>query len=129
MNIFKRIFCKHPRQTHFRCDLVRQKNGTWITSHTWMCVNCGKKMKTKRKDEKMTKAKKKWTKTIMKFQRPLYGSNLVLMYNEDRSIQGQQPMDKMFELLFGERYKIYCQCRYRESDGYLEIGKEVKAYW
>lgn len=68
----------------------------------------------------------KYTKAIIKFQRAIVG-NKVLMYNEDRSILGEQPMDKMFELLFGDRYKIYCECKYRNSDGYLEIGKEVKA--
>ena len=73
--------------------------------------------------------KGKYTRTIMKFQRPIFGSNNVLMYNEDRSIMGQQPMDAVFELLFGERYKIYCECKYRNEDGYLEIGKEVEADW
>lgn len=68
----------------------------------------------------------KYRKTVIKFQKPING-NEVLMYNEDRSIIGQLPMDNMFELLFGERYKIYCECRYRNSDGYLEIGKEVEA--
>ena len=71
----------------------------------------------------------KYTKTVMKFQRPIYGSDLVFMYNKDRSIIGELPMDNVFEFLFGDRYKIYCQCKYRESDGYLEIGKEVKANW
>lgn len=71
--------------------------------------------------------KGRYTKTVIKFQRPIYGSELVLMYNEDRSIQGQLPMDKAFELLFGDRYKIYCECKFRDRDGYLEIGREVKA--
>ena len=75
------------------------------------------------------KKKEKWIRTVIKFQKPVYGSDLVLMYNQDRSIQGQQPMDKMFEMLFGDRYKIYCQCKYREEDGYLKIGREVKADW
>lgn len=131
MNIFKRLFCKHPRQTHYGCDLVRQNDGSWITSHTWLCLNCGKKMKTKRKDKKRMgdKKKRKWIKTIMKFQRPLYGSDLVLMYNEDRSIMGQQPMDQMFEYIFGDKYKVYCECKYDENSGYLQIGKQVKANW
>ena len=75
---------------------------------------------------KKDKKQQKWTKTIMKFQRPICGDGLVLMYNEDRSIIGELPMDEIFELLFDGRYKIYCQCRYRNEDGYLEIGKEVR---
>lgn len=49
------------------------------------------------------------------------------MYNEDRSIIGELPMDKMLELILGDRLKVYCECKYRNSDGYLEIGKEVDA--
>lgn len=71
----------------------------------------------------------RYTKTVIKFQRPIYGAGLVLMYNEDRSIMGQLPMDRAFEMLFGDRYKIYCECKYRNSDGYLQIGKEVNADW
>lgn len=73
--------------------------------------------------------KGKYTKTVMKFQRPIFGSNNVLMYNEDRSIIGELPMDTIFSMLFGERYKIYCKCKYRNNDGYLEIGEEVEADW
>lgn len=73
--------------------------------------------------------KGRYTKTVIKFQKPIYGSDLVLMYNEDRSIMGQLPMDKVFKMLFGDRYKIYCECKFRDSDGYLEIGREVKANW
>ena len=69
----------------------------------------------------------RYEKVIMKFQKPIIGSNEVLMYNEKRSIIGQLPMDKAFEILFGDRLKIYCECKYRKSDGYLEIGKEVDA--
>lgn len=68
----------------------------------------------------------KYIKTIMKFQRPIIG-NTVLIYNENRSILGELPMDSAFEMLFGDKHKIYCQCKYRNSDGYLEIGKEVEA--
>ena len=74
-------------------------------------------------------AKSKYKKTVIKFQRPVYGSNLVLMYNEDHSIIGQLPMDEVFESLFGGSFKIYRECRYRKSDGYLEIGREVQANW
>lgn len=70
----------------------------------------------------------KWKKTVIKFQRALIGDS-VLMYSKDRKIMGEQPMDKMFEMLFKDRYKMYCECRYRESDGYLEIGAEVMADW
>ena len=68
----------------------------------------------------------KYANTIMKFQCPIIGDT-VLMYNEDESIIGQFPMDNAFEMLFGDKDKIYCQCKYRNSDGYLEIGKEVEA--
>ena len=71
----------------------------------------------------------KYTKTVMKFQKLLFGSNDVLMYNEDRTIMGQLPMDEIFELIFGDKLKVYCECKYRNSDGYLEIGKEVNASW
>ena len=74
------------------------------------------------------KNKKKWTHTVVKFQRSIGGS-MVLMYNKDRSIFGEQPMDEMLELLFDGRNKMYCKCRYRNEDGYLEIGEEVRAYW
>lgn len=67
-------------------------------------------------------------KTVIKFQRAIIGDT-VLMYSKDRKIIGEQPMDKMFEMLFNGRYKVYCLCRYRESDGFLEIGKEVMADW
>lgn len=73
--------------------------------------------------------KGRYIKTVIKFQKPMFGSGLVLMYNEDRSIMGQLPMDKVFEFLFGDRYKIYCKCKFRDSDGYLEIGREVEANW
>jgi hypothetical protein len=70
----------------------------------------------------------KYIDTVMKFQRPIIGDT-VLMYNEDESIMGNLPMDAMFELIFGDRLKIYCRCKYRKSDGYLEIGEEVDANW
>ena len=73
--------------------------------------------------------KGKYTKTVMKFQRSISGGDSVLMYNKDRSIRGEQPMDKIFEFLFNGRLKVYCECKFRNSDGYLEIGKEVKADW
>ena len=70
----------------------------------------------------------KYKKTVIKFQRALIGDS-VLMYSKDRKIMGEQPMDKMCEMLFKDRYKMYRECRYRESDGYLEIGAEVMADW
>lgn len=71
---------------------------------------------------------KKWKKTVIKFQRALIGDS-VLMYSKDRKIMGEEPMDKIYEFLFNGRYKMYRECRYRESDGYLEIGAEVMADW
>lgn len=72
---------------------------------------------------------KRYIKDVFKFQKPMYGDGLVLVYNEDRSIIGHLPMDACFELLFGDQYKIYCECKYRDSDGFLKIGREVEAYW
>lgn len=71
--------------------------------------------------------KGRYTKTVIKFQRPIWDLGPVLMYNEDHSIMGQLPLDKTFEMLFGDRYKIYCECKFRNSDGYLKIGREIKA--
>lgn len=67
-------------------------------------------------------------KTVIKFQKALIGST-VLMCSRDRKIIGELPMDFAWELLFDGRYKMYCECNFRESDGYLEIGKEVMADW
>jgi len=123
---FKRFNCDHRKQRHYNCELVLQPDGTWITQHTWECMRCGKKIKHIRR--KKMKNKKKWSHTVVKFQRSIGGS-MVLMYNKDRSIFGEQPMDEMLELLFDGRNKMYCKCRYRNEDGYLEIGEEVRAYW
>lgn len=70
----------------------------------------------------------KWTKTVIKFQKALIG-NTVLMHSRDRKIIGEEPMNKAYEMLFKGRYKMYRICKYRESDGYLEIGQEVMADW
>lgn len=67
-------------------------------------------------------------KTVIKFQKALIG-NTVLMCSRDRKIIGEQSMDKGLEFLFGGRYKMYRECRYRESDGKLLIGAEVMADW
>lgn len=67
-------------------------------------------------------------KTVIKFQKALIGDT-VLMYSKDRKIMGELPMDAAFEALFGDRYKVYCLCRFRESDGFLKIGQEVMADW
>ena len=70
----------------------------------------------------------KGKKVVIKFQKALIG-NTVLMCSRDRKIIGELPMDSAWEALFDGRYKMYRICRYRESDGYLEIGKEVMADW
>ena len=67
-------------------------------------------------------------KTVIKFQKALIGDT-VLMCSRDRKIIGELPMTKSFELLFDGRYKMYCLCKYRESDGELLIGEEVMADW
>ena len=67
-------------------------------------------------------------KTVIKFQKALIGDT-VLMCSRDRKIIGELPMDSVFELLFDGRHKVYCECRFRESDGYLKIGQEVMADW
>ena len=70
----------------------------------------------------------KMKKTVIKFQKALIG-NTVLMCSRDRKIIGEQPMDEAWEMLFGGRYKMYRECKYRESDGKLLIGAEVMADW
>lgn len=70
-----------------------------------------------------------WIRTVIKFQKSGYRNNFVQMQNRDRSIRGELPMDGLFEILFGARDKFYCECKYREEDGYLKIGREVKADW
>ena len=67
-------------------------------------------------------------KTVIKFQRALIGDT-VLMCSKDRKIIMEQPMDKDLEFLFCDRYKMYRECKYRESDGKLLIGAEVMADW
>lgn len=42
MKIIKQLFCKHERVVHDSTDLVRQKDGSFITSHKWRCERCGK---------------------------------------------------------------------------------------
>ncbi len=67
-------------------------------------------------------------KTVIKFQKSLIGDT-VLMCSRDRKIMGEQPIDKELEFLFCDRYKMYRECKYRESDGKLLIGAEVMADW
>ena len=67
-------------------------------------------------------------KTVIKFQKALIG-NTVLMISKDRNIIIEEPMDSTYEGLFKGRYKMYRICKYRKSDGFLEIGKEVMADW
>ena len=67
-------------------------------------------------------------KTVIKFQKALIG-NTVLMYSRDKKIIGELPLEEAWEILFNGRYKMYRECKFRESDGYLEIGNEVMADW
>lgn len=56
---------------------------------------------------------------IFKIQRPIISNegNMVLCYNENRSVNGRFPMTKELEKLFGEgEYKIYVV-------GYLDKDK------
>lgn len=62
--------------------------------------------------------------TIIKLQKAINNDN-VLAYNKDRSIMGEFPITEELRLLFGNRLKIYCKCKYK-TGGLLEIEKEVK---
>lgn len=61
---------------------------------------------------------------IYKFQRPIIGDT-ALVYNKDRSEQGQIRMTNDLEFLFGERFKIYVVGRLRK-DGNIEIDRVVQ---
>ena len=67
-------------------------------------------------------------KTVIKFQKSLIGET-VLLCSRDRKIIKEVPLDKELEFLFGGRYKMYRECKCRESDGELLIGAEVMADW
>lgn len=41
-NPIKKMLCKHNKTTLIRADLVKQKDGSWITKQTWLCKKCGK---------------------------------------------------------------------------------------
>lgn len=41
-NPIKKMLCKHNKTTLIRTDLVKQKDGSWITKQTWLCKKCGK---------------------------------------------------------------------------------------
>ena len=41
-NPIKKMLCKHDKTMLIRTDLVKQKDGSWITKHTWQCKKYGK---------------------------------------------------------------------------------------
>ena len=62
---------------------------------------------------------------IFKLQRPLFGGNLILAYDEDRSHFGQFPVAEEILELFGNEYKIYVLGRV-DRDGAIEVKRIVK---
>lgn len=67
---------------------------------------------------------------VFKVQRAIYPpSNSVLVYNKDRTIQGQFDMPKdQLDLLFGpDELKVYVLAHWRQEDGKIEIDNKVKA--
>lgn len=44
LKMIKRLFCKHKYTVHLRAELVKQSDGSWITSHVWKCKDCGKEL-------------------------------------------------------------------------------------
>ncbi len=66
---------------------------------------------------------------ILKFQLALFTTaeqNRVLVYNEDRSVQGEFPATKMHEELFEIHgpHKFYAECRYHQ-DGKKAVKVEI----
>ena len=68
---------------------------------------------------------KKYEHVIIKLQRPILGADTMLAYDKEQKIMGQIPISNEVKALFGDRLKIYCRCRYRNSDGMLFIDEEV----
>lgn len=62
---------------------------------------------------------------IFKLQRPLMctGAPTMMIYNEDRSIEGQVPMSAEVQALFEDRFRIYAECH--EQDTLLMIDHVV----
>lgn len=54
--------------------------------------------------------------------------NNVLVFNKDKSILTELPMDSKMERMLHGRCKMYCTC-HRDIAGRLVIGEEVKADW
>ena len=53
--------------------------------------------------------------------------NMVLVYNQDKSILEQLPISDEMECKLHGRCKMYCECS--RNKGQLVIGKEVMADW
>lgn len=65
---------------------------------------------------------------VVKFQRPIFGGNKVLIYDSKETIRQEIPMTKEIQELFGDRYKMYRKCTLSKK-GFLSIGKEVKGHF
>lgn len=62
---------------------------------------------------------------ILKFQQSLNYRTLLLVYNEDRSIQFQEAYDEdAIDSIMGGKYKVYLDCDVDE-EGNIVINKEA----
>ena len=64
---------------------------------------------------------------IIKAQRPVGDSNLILIYNKDRSLYQQLESGPLM-IALGDRYKAYFEADI-DSQGLMHIKREVKASW
>ena len=63
---------------------------------------------------------------IFKIQRPIASSSqILLIYNEDRSVYGNLPMSQELAGLMGTDYKIYVK-GYVDDEGMLYIEEKVE---
>lgn len=64
---------------------------------------------------------------IFKIQRSLFPPDAdCLVYNEDRSVQGQFPVTKEMRDFMGDDMKVYVRGVWRKKDGKLEIDERLE---
>ena len=62
---------------------------------------------------------------VYKFQRPVAGCGDVLVYNKNRTEQGNLQLSEPLKMMFGENFRIYVAGRLRK-DGNIEIDRIVE---
>ena len=65
---------------------------------------------------------------IVKFQRPIFEGNMILIYDRKETIYQKIPATKDLITLMKGRRKIYCQCTL-DRGGRLHIGREVRGHF